>query len=75
MQASAYMFDVITEMRALTNDFYLLVQRTTWLYPLHLDVGNQTYINVMYEQLRLVYIDGYLLQMPQKDLPKQSQVS
>lgn len=52
----------------------MLVQRTTWLYGLHLDTGNQTYINVMYQQIRPNFIDGYLLQIPQNTLHKQARV-
>lgn len=73
-QSVAYILDVITQFLNVTSEYYLLVQRTTWLYPLHLETGNQTYINVMYQQIRPDYIDGYLLQTPRKTLPKKTQV-
>jgi hypothetical protein len=73
-QSVAYILDVITEFLNVTAEYYLLVQRSTWLYPLRLETGNQIYINVMYQQIRPDYIDGYLLQTPARTLQKQTQV-
>jgi len=67
---TAYLFDLIKDTLSHTNDFYLLVQRTGWFYPLHLDSGNQTYINMMYQQIRPNFVDGDMLVIPNKTLSK-----
>ena len=67
---TAYLFDVIKDTLSRTKDFYLLVQRTGWYFPLHLDSGNQTYINMMYQQIRPDLLDGTMLVVPNKTLSK-----
>lgn len=67
---TAYLLDVIKDTLSRTKDFYLLVQRAGWFYPLHLDSGNQTYVNMMYQQLRPDFLDGNMLVLPNKTLSK-----
>jgi len=72
---TSYLLDVIKDTLTRTKDFYLLVQRTSWFYPLHLDSGNQTYINMMYQQIRPDFLDGNMLVVPNKSLTKSLRVS
>ena len=67
---TAYVFDLIKDTLSRTKDFYLLVQRTGWFYPLHLDSGNQTYVNMMYQQIRPNFLDGNMLVVANKTLSK-----
>ena len=67
---TAYLFDVIKDTLTRTKDFYLLVQRTGWFHSLHLDSGNQTYVNMMYQQIRPDFLDGNMLVMANKTLSK-----
>jgi len=71
---TAYLFDVIKDTLSRTKDFYLLVQRTGWFYPLHLDSGNQTFINMMYQQIRPDYLDGNMLVIANKTISKDLKV-
>lgn len=71
---TAYLFDLVKDTLSHTKDFYLLVQRTGWFYPLHLDSGNQTYINMMYQQIRPNFVDGHMLVIPNKTLSKSLKV-
>ena len=71
---TAYLFDVIKDTLSHTKDFYLLVQRTGWFYPLHFDSGNQTYINMMYQQIRPDFLDGSMLVIANKTLSKPMKV-
>ena len=69
------MFDVLTETLSAMVKFYLLVQRTTWLYPIRLNSGNQAYINITYQQTLPTYIDGYYIETQRNVLEKQTQVT
>ena len=71
---TAYLFDVIKDTLTRTKDFYLLVQRTGWFYPMRLDSGNQTYINMMYQQIRPDFLDGSMLVIANKTLAKSLKV-
>jgi len=72
---TSYLLDVIKDTLSRTKDFYLLVQRTGWFYPLHLDSVNQTYINMMYQQIRPDFLDGNMLVIANKTLSKSLKVS
>ena len=72
---TSYLFDVIKDTLSRTKDFYLLVQRTGWFYPLHLDSANQTYVNMMYQQIRPDFLDGNMLVFANKTLSKSLRVS
>jgi len=72
---TSYLLDVIKDTLSRTKDFYLLVQRTGWFYPLHLDSVNQTYINMMYQQIRPDFLDGNMLVVANKTLSKSLKVS
>jgi len=72
---TAYLLDVIKDTLTRTSDFYLLVQRTGWFFPLHLETGNQTYINMMYQQIRPDFLDGNMLVVTNKTLSKSLKVS
>ena len=63
-----YLFDITTELTNQKKEFYLLYQRTTWVYPLRND-GNEAYVDVMYHQCIPDYFDGYLLTIPTNNLP------
>jgi len=71
---TAYLFDVIKDTLTRTKDFYLLVQRTGWFYPMRLDSGNQTYINMMYQQIRPDFLDGSMIVIANKTLAKSLKV-
>ncbi|ELU02236.1 hypothetical protein CAPTEDRAFT_227847 [Capitella teleta] len=63
-----YLFDITTELENHKKPFYLLFQRTSWVFPLHLS-GNNLYIDVMYHQSLPDYLDGFLLVLKSNSLP------
>lgn len=50
-----YMFDITTELANQKKEFYLLFQRTTWVFPLQLENVPQ-YTDVMYHQVDILLL-------------------
>jgi len=61
---------MITELENNSKRFYILLQRTSWLFPLHLDSRNPLYIDAMYNQCLPEYLDGNMISVPNKSLPQ-----
>jgi len=68
LSTSEYIFDITTELANQKKEFYLLFQRTSWIYPLVLS-RHDMYIDVMFHQCLPDYLDGYLLPLPTNTLP------
>jgi hypothetical protein len=64
-----YIFDITTELENQTKDFYLLFQRTSWIFPLYIEQRSSMYIDVLYHQCVPDYLDGYMVAVPNKTLP------
>ena len=54
-----YIFDVITELTKLNNEFYLIFKRILWYYPLRLE--SDGYIDMMYNQILPDYAEGLVV--------------
>jgi len=57
-----YIFDITSELTNQKKQFYLLFQRSSWVFNIHLD-GNIQYIDVMYHAVIMDYHDGFFLPM------------
>lgn len=68
LKPEEYIFDLTTELTNQKKVFYLLFQRTSWVFPLQRE-ANQMFIDMMYEQCRPDYQDGFLLSVPTNSLP------
>ena len=57
-----YLFDVITELNKLDNEFYLIFKRVLWYFPLRLEIDSSVdMIEMMYNQILPDYIEGLVL--------------
>ncbi len=54
-----YIFDVITELTKLNNEFYLIFKRILWYFPLRLDIDG--YIDMIYNQILPDYVEGLVV--------------
>lgn len=54
-----YIFDVITELTKLNNEFYLIFKRILWYFPLHFDADS--FIDMMYNQILPDYVEGLVI--------------
>ncbi len=54
-----YLFDVITELSKLENEFYLIFKRVLWYFPLRFEIDN--YIDMMYNQILPDYAEGLVV--------------
>ncbi len=54
-----YLFDVITELSKLENEFYLIFKRVLWYFPLRFEMDN--FIDMMYNQLLPDYSEGLVV--------------
>jgi myosin XV len=54
-----YIFDVITELTKLNNEFYLIFKRILWYFPLRLE--SDPYIDMMYNQILPDYVEGLVV--------------
>jgi hypothetical protein len=55
-----YLFDIITELTKLNNEFHLIYKRVLWYTPLRFD--SEFYVDMVYNQILPDYVDGLLLQ-------------
>jgi myosin-15 len=53
-------FDIITELSKMNNQFHLIFKRVLWYSPLRLD--SEYYVDMIYNQVLPDYVDGMLLQ-------------
>jgi hypothetical protein len=60
-----YIFDVITELTKLNNEFYLIFKRILWYFPLKLEL--ESYIDMMFNQILPDYVEGLVVQTSQSD--------
>lgn len=54
-----YIFDVITELTKLNNEFYLIFKRILWYFPLKYD--SDPYIDMMFNQILPDYVEGLIV--------------
>jgi myosin XV len=54
-----YIFDIITELTKLNNEFYLIFKRVLWFFPLRYEPDS--YIDMMYNQILPDYIEGLMI--------------
>lgn len=59
MNRCEYIFDVITELTKLNNEFYLIFKRILWHFPLRLE--SDGYIDMMYNQILPDYAEGLVV--------------
>jgi len=64
-----YVFDITTELSNHNKKYYLLFQRTSWVFPIDLS-RNPRYIDVVYNQCIPDYLDGFLLSVVSNTLPE-----
>ena len=55
------MFDITTELSNHNKKYYLLFQRTSWVFPIDLS-RNPRYIDVVYNQVTILYLYRPLLE-------------
>ena len=54
-----YIFDVITELTKLNNEFYLIFKRILWYFPLKLEFDG--YIDMVFNQILPDYVEGLVV--------------
>ena len=65
-----YIFDITTELENQQKDYYLLFQRTSWIFPLHLEQRNPMCVDVLYHQCVPDYLEGFMVSVPNNMLPQ-----
>ena len=65
-----YVFDIITELTKLKNEFYLIFKRILWNFPLKFD--SKLYIDMIYNQVMPDFIDGLLIETDNDKLTQES---
>ncbi len=55
-----YIFDVITELTKLNNEFYLIFKRILWYFPLKLEIVDG-YIDMIFNQILPDYVEGLVV--------------
>ncbi|ESN99629.1 hypothetical protein HELRODRAFT_176799 [Helobdella robusta] len=68
LQDFSYLMDTITDFSLRNEPFQLALRRFTWLHGLTLDPHRSTYIQLMYDQVRPDYLDGFMLNIQSKNL-------
>lgn len=59
LDRAEYIFDVITELTKLNNEYYLIFKRVLWHYPLRLELDS--YIDMIYNQVLPDFVEGLVL--------------
>lgn len=59
LNRSEYIFDIITELTKLNNEFYLIFKRILWYFPLKFDC--ESYIDMMFNQILPDYVEGLVI--------------
>jgi len=54
-----YVFDVVTELSKMENEFYLIFKRVLWYFPIRLELDS--YIDMMYIQILPDFIEGLVV--------------
>lgn len=54
-----YVFDVVTELSKLENEFYLIFKRVLWYFPIRLELDS--YIDMMYNQILPDFCEGLVV--------------
>jgi myosin-15 len=62
LQPEDYIFDITSELTNQKKQFYLLFQRSSWVFNIHME-GNALYIDVMFYTVIMDYRDGFFLPM------------
>ncbi|KAK6169157.1 hypothetical protein SNE40_020262 [Patella caerulea] len=58
-----YILDITSECLRKKIEYDLIFQRTVWFFPVHHN-DNEIYINLLFQQCVLDYLDGLLIEMP-----------
>ena len=66
MKKEEYIMDMITQMRLHHVTCTLLFERICWYYPLNYDLLSYECNNMMYHQTIQLYLDGWLISVPEK---------
>jgi len=69
LQREEYILDVTTELQKNAQVYYLIFCRSVWFFPLRLDApNNDTYVDLIFNQIAPDYLEGLLLTMPGQTL-------
>jgi myosin-15 len=54
-----YIFDIVTELSKLNNEFYLIFKRILWFFPLKFET--EGFVDMMYNQIIPDYLEGLIV--------------